>query len=181
MIIAKSVAQVLQRIESTFVGLRILRCLGLGYFLEGSVFLKNFGGKEIDKLSRLSIGILRIRALKPLTNRCLPGLRCIHGLHGLRPTWPALDKPRTTAPQVNGGVMHKMPNQKADPSLFAFVNFGSFNDLFLQRCRDPPIHHIARIFVLIGTHHKACIMWPQAGREHPSSPRPPGGDEVFLV
>lgn len=40
-----------------------------------------------------------------------------------------LHEPWATAKEVNWGVMNKVPNQNADPTVTALINLGGFNDL----------------------------------------------------
>merc|ERR1712048_128628 len=80
-------------------------------------------------------------------------------------------------PQVERGVVHKMPNQFPHHMVFAFVDFAGLYDFFLQSSRDPPIHHVSRMFFGVCCHHKTCIVWAQTSGEHSSTPRPPSSPE----
>ena len=110
------------------------------HFLSKSPGFCRSRGLRFSEEKNLSIWILRIPAHKHL-NRRLPKAGCLTPT--LRPDATGLNKPRTTAPQVNRGVVDKVPNEKADPPFSAFINLSSLNDLLLQRCRIPPIHHVA--------------------------------------
>merc|ERR1712083_859850 len=82
-------------------------------------------------------------------------------------------EPRPTAEEVNWGVVNEMPNQNADDTILALVDLRRFDDLLLQCSRDPPIHHVARSLVLVGSYHEASVVRTQARGEHASAPRPP--------
>eukprot|EP00438_Fugacium_kawagutii_P001369 Skav232161 [mRNA] locus=scaffold1040:499989:500279:+ [translate_table: standard] len=77
--------------------------------------------------------------------------------------------------------MNEMPDENSDPTISALIDLGGFDDLLLQRRRDPPIHHVARVLVLIGAGYEAGIMWSQAGCEHPCAPWPPGLHQAVLA
>merc|ERR1712003_598436 len=82
-------------------------------------------------------------------------------------------KPWSTTKEVDGGVVHEMSNQDADETILALVDLRRFNDLLLQCSRDPPIHHVTRTLVLVGSYNEASVMRTQAGGEHASTPWPP--------
>eukprot|EP00415_Alexandrium_ostenfeldii_P002158 UN2158 len=85
---------------------------------------------------------------------------------------------RATAPQIDRGVVDKMPDPLADPDVLALVDLGGLDKLLLQGCRVPPIDHVAGALVLVCAQDKASIMWSEARREHASAPRPPRGLEL---
>mmetsp|Transcript_44451 Transcript_44451/g.91895 ORF Transcript_44451/g.91895 Transcript_44451/m.91895 type:complete len:317 (-) Transcript_44451:400-1350(-) len=74
-----------------------------------------------------------------------------------------------------------MPDEDADPAVTALVDLSGFDDLLLKGCRDPPVHHVAGAFVLVGSSDKAGIMRTQARSEHAGTPGPPGLHEVLVV
>mmetsp|Transcript_139821 Transcript_139821/g.243505 ORF Transcript_139821/g.243505 Transcript_139821/m.243505 type:complete len:422 (-) Transcript_139821:128-1393(-) len=67
-----------------------------------------------------------------------------------------------------------MPDELARNAVFALVDLGALDDLFLQCSKDPPVDHVARSFVLIRAHDEASIVGTQARCEHACTPRPPG-------
>mmetsp|Transcript_55116 Transcript_55116/g.120579 ORF Transcript_55116/g.120579 Transcript_55116/m.120579 type:complete len:446 (-) Transcript_55116:16-1353(-) len=77
--------------------------------------------------------------------------------------------------------MNEVPNENANPTIAAFIDLGGFDDLLLQGCGDPPIHHVPGILVLVGASHKTGVMRAQTGGEHPSAPWPPGLHQVVLA
>merc|ERR1719413_239493 len=81
------------------------------------------------------------------------------------------------AEEVHWRVVHEVPDEDADPAIAALVDLGGLDDLLLQRGRDPPIHHVARLRLLVGSHHEGGVVGAQAGGEHASAPWPPGLDQ----
>ena len=55
-----------------------------------------------------------------------------------------LEEPRAAAEEVHRGVVHEVPNEDADPAVSALVDLAGLDDLLLEGCWDPPIHHVAR-------------------------------------
>ena len=78
-------------------------------------------------------------------------------------------------------MVHEVPNEDADPTVATLVDLGGLDDLLLQGCRDPPVHHVARALVLVGSSDEAGIVRAQARGEHAGAPGPPGLHEVLLV
>merc|ERR1712113_394088 len=82
-------------------------------------------------------------------------------------------KPRPTTKEVDRGVVNEVPNEDADETILALVDLGRFDNLLLQCSGDPPIHHVTRALVLVGSYNEASVMRTQAGGEHASTPWPP--------
>ena len=78
-------------------------------------------------------------------------------------------------------MVHEVPNEDADPTVATLVDLGGLDDLLLQGCWDPPVHHVARALVLVGSSDEASIVRAQACSEHAGAPGPPGLHEVLLV
>lgn len=58
-----------------------------------------------------------------------------------------LHEPWATAKEVNWGVMNKVPNQNANPTVTALINLGGFNDLLAtQQLAEPPLKLCSRKF-----------------------------------
>lgn len=77
------------------------------------------------------------------------------------------------APAVHWRVVDKIPDHETNTSILALVNLGSFDELLLDCCWQPPINHVPRSLVLVGCHDEACIVRTQARRKHASTPWPP--------
>ena len=78
-------------------------------------------------------------------------------------------------------VVHEMPDEDADPAVAALIDLRGLNDLLLQGRGDPPVHHVARVLILVGAGHEASVVRPQAGGEHAGAPGPPGGHEILVA
>merc|ERR1711865_369526 len=89
--------------------------------------------------------------------------------------------PWAPAKHVHRRVVNEVPNADADETILALVYFCSPNNLFLKGCGEPPIDHVARALLVIGSHHKASIVWSQAGCKHASTPWPPCGQQLFVT
>merc|ERR1712146_314507 len=72
-----------------------------------------------------------------------------------------------------------MPNPEANEIVFHFIDFGGLDDLLLNGCWQPPIHHVTGALVFIGCHNKTCIMGTKTGCKHASTPRPPSWLHLF--
>mmetsp|Transcript_107651 Transcript_107651/g.219694 ORF Transcript_107651/g.219694 Transcript_107651/m.219694 type:complete len:391 (+) Transcript_107651:77-1249(+) len=77
------------------------------------------------------------------------------------------------APEVHGSVVHEVPDANADQAVLALVDLGGLDDLLLERCRDPPVHHVAGALVFVGAHDEASVVGAQACGEHAGAPGPP--------
>merc|ERR1712228_658788 len=67
-----------------------------------------------------------------------------------------------------------MPNQDANAIVFHLIDFGCFDDLFLDCCWVPPIDHEPASSVFVCGDNKACVMWSKTGCKHTCTPWPPG-------
>merc|ERR1712190_79597 len=84
------------------------------------------------------------------------------------------------APEVDGRVMHKVPDHLAEDDILALVDLGGLDDLLLKCSRIPPVDHVARSFVFIGGQDEAGIVRTQARCEHTRTPWPPCLDELGI-
>merc|ERR1711879_1069493 len=75
--------------------------------------------------------------------------------------------------KVQWGVVHEIPYAPPYETMPALINLRCLDDLFLQCCRNPPIHHVARALLLVCRKHEASIVWPKTRGEHACAPRPP--------
>eukprot|EP00414_Alexandrium_minutum_P001597 CAMPEP_0113822170 /NCGR_PEP_ID=MMETSP0328-20130328/2107_1 /TAXON_ID=39455 /ORGANISM="Alexandrium minutum" /LENGTH=538 /DNA_ID=CAMNT_0000790107 /DNA_START=31 /DNA_END=1648 /DNA_ORIENTATION=+ /assembly_acc=CAM_ASM_000350 len=82
------------------------------------------------------------------------------------------------APEVDGRVVHEVPDPLADEDVLALVDLGRLDELLLQRGGQPPIDHVAGALLLVGSQDEASIVRSQAGGEHARTPRPPGLHEL---
>ena len=85
------------------------------------------------------------------------------------------------AEAIEGSVVDKVPDADPNDAVLALVDLGGFNDLFLERGREPPIDHVTRAPLVIGGHHKARIVRSQACCEHAATPWPPLPGQVFTT
>merc|ERR1711879_324134 len=79
----------------------------------------------------------------------------------------------TLTPAVDWSVVHAMPNADADDAILALIDLRGLDDLLLESCREPPIHHVAGVLPVVCTQDEACVMRSQAGCEHACTPWPP--------
>merc|ERR1719284_181457 len=89
------------------------------------------------------------------------------------------EEPRSASPAMDGGVVHEVPNELPDRPVPALVHLRRLDDLLLQGGRDPPVHHVARSFVLIGSDHEAGIVRAQGRRKHTCAPGEPRRDQIL--
>jgi len=87
---------------------------------------------------------------------------------------------RSFAEAVEGRVVDKVPDADANDAVLALIDLRGFDDLFLERGREPPIDHEPRAPLIIGGNHEASIVRPQAGCEHAATPWPPSPPQCLV-
>jgi len=70
-------------------------------------------------------------------------------------------------------VVDEVPDADANQAVPALINLCGLDDLLLKGCWEVPVDHPTGALVLVGSDHKACIMWSETGGEHACTPWPP--------
>merc|ERR1711865_1093535 len=80
---------------------------------------------------------------------------------------------KALAPEVHRCVVNEVPDKRPDETAPALIDLRCLNELLLDRGRQPPVHRVSGALLLVGTHHEARIVRPEARREHARTPWPP--------
>mmetsp|Transcript_5856 Transcript_5856/g.7499 ORF Transcript_5856/g.7499 Transcript_5856/m.7499 type:complete len:243 (+) Transcript_5856:82-810(+) len=81
--------------------------------------------------------------------------------------------PARAAPkEVDGRVVHEVPDDPANHAVCALVDLGGLNDLFLDRTGSAPDTSVAGTLLPVCANDKARIVGPKGRRKHASTPWP---------
>merc|ERR1719464_2525227 len=105
----------------------------------------------------------------------------VEGGLSVAPTWAA-------AKEVDGRVVHEVPDAPANDALLALVHLGPLDEPLLQGAQPPPDDAVAAALLPVGAQDEARVVRAQRGREHAGAPRPVhrvgpqlGPEEVVLL
>merc|ERR1711972_3872 len=79
------------------------------------------------------------------------------------------------AEEVDGSVVHKVPDAPANDALLALVHLGPLNEPLLPRTQGSPDNAVAARLLPVGAQDEAGVVRAQRRSEHAGAPRPVHG------